>query len=603
MGAGAATARGITGDGGGPVLDADVRRLRRLQELAAALAETMRTDAAALVVLRHAATLPGVVRGGLALSAAGGRELRFLAMHDESLGLERANWCSIDAVADLPLVATLRSGLPLWFPTMEALAARHPKLAEYQATFGTRAFATVPLRVRDDKLGAVMLCYGADQRFDEAEQAFLAAFTEQAAHALRRAQAFEEQQATAELLQRTLLPDTLPDLPGLALTARYEPAAGQAGVEVGGDWYDVLPLEGNEVLVVIGDVMGRGVAAATVMGQVRSALRAYALLDPSPELVLQRLDRLVFTLGVPEQIVTVLVGIVSADRGSVRLASAGHLSPVLAPPGAAARVVTLPLGPPLGLHEGDRAWTDVPLEPGATLVLCTDGMVESRRTAAEDGLVQLAGHLDHLRPTSDAPRDLAAGIVTAMTGAGAGDDRALLMLTSTVGRAVRSAHTLLPADAKAARQGRRWLAAQLAEWAVPVEVSHDAVLCLSEVVTNAVIHTRTGTRAGVLLDGHRLTVTVSDSGRHGRAALVEHELDDVGGRGLMVVDALCTRWRSEQRSDGTTVWFELDIEAGRPPDRRQSLARSQHEVPRVPCGRAPAAIERSDEFRRPRRSS
>jgi serine phosphatase RsbU (regulator of sigma subunit)/anti-sigma regulatory factor (Ser/Thr protein kinase) len=563
MGPGAVTRVGARA----PVLDADVRRLYRLQELTAALAETMRTDAAALVVLRQAATLPGVVRGGLALIAAGGRELRFLAMHDESLGPERANWCSLDAVADLPLVATTRLGQPLWFPTMAALAARYPGLAEHQAAFGTRAFATVPLRVLDDTLGAVMLCYGVDQPFDEAEQAFLAAFTEQAAHALRRAQAFEEQQATAQLLQRTLLPNTLPDLPGLALAARYEPADGKAGVEIGGDWYDVLPLDGDEVLVVIGDVMGRGVAAATAMGQVRSALRAYALLDSSPGLVLQRLDRLVCTLGEPEQIVTVLVGVVSADRRSVRLASAGHLPPVLAVPGSPATTVHLPVGPPLGLHEGERGGADVPLPPGATLVLCTDGLVESRRTTAEEGLAQLADHLDSLRRNSDQPRDLATGIVAAMTEVGADDDRALLLITSTVGRAVRSAHMPLPADARAPAQARRWLAELLAEWAVPGAVRDDAVLCLSEIVTNAVIHTRTGARAAAVLDGRQLVVTVSDSGQRGRAERVDHNHEDVGGRGLTVVDALCSRWGSEQRSDGTTVWFELNV-AARPADAR-----------------------------------
>src|SRR5215216_7341363 len=112
MGPGAIVAQGGASGGGTPVLDADVRRLHRLQELTAALADTMRTDAAALAILRQAATLPGVVRGGLALVAAGGRELRFLAMHDESLGSERANWCTLDAVADLPLVTTARLGVP-----------------------------------------------------------------------------------------------------------------------------------------------------------------------------------------------------------------------------------------------------------------------------------------------------------------------------------------------------------------------------------------------------------------------------------------------------------------------------------------------------------
>jgi anti-sigma regulatory factor (Ser/Thr protein kinase) len=448
----------------------------------------------------------------------------------------------------------------MYYPTLDALARRYSDVAKHQAEFGTRAFATVPLRVRDVTMGAVMLCYDAEQPFDEAERAFLAAFTEQAAHALRRAQALEEQQATAELLQRSLLPDTLPDLPGLALAARYEPAAGQAGVEVGGDWYDVLPLDDGEVLVVIGDVMGRGVGAATVMGQVRSALRAYALLDPSPELVLQRLDLLVPTLGVPEQIITVLAGVVSADRSSVRLASAGHLPPVLATPPRPAEVVPLPVGPPLGLHEGPRRSIPVPLPPGATLVLCTDGLVESPSIPPDDGLALLAGRLDQLRRASDQPRELAAGLVAAMSDVGVGDDRALLLLASTVGRQVRRAQTDLPPEPRAAGQARRWLANQLGEWALPRHIRDDAVLCLSEIVTNAVIHTGTGPRAGAVLDGRWLVVTVSDSGRRGRVGVVDHEPDDVGGRGLTVVEALSRAWGSEQRSDGSTVWFELDVE-------------------------------------------
>lgn len=575
MSSGIPAARGTAPPDAAPVAAADVARLRRLQTLTTALAETMSIDAAALVVLRQSATLPGVVRGGLALLGAGGREVRFLAMHDESLGPERANWCTLDAAADLPLVVTARSGRPMWFPTIEDLAEHYPALARHQAGFGTAAFATVPLRAHAQTVGAVMLCYGADQTFDEAERAFLAAFTEQAAHALRRAYAFEEQQATAELLQRSLLPDALPDLPGLALAARYEPAAGQAGVEVGGDWYDVLPVDTGEVLVVIGDVMGRGVAAAAVMGQVRSALRAYALLDPSPELVLERLDRLVATLGVPEQIVTVLIGVVSADRSSVRLASAGHLPPVLAVPGLPATAVHLVPDPPLGLHEGSRGSTDVTLPPGATLALCTDGLVESPLTSADEGLAQLARHLDELRQHHDQPRELASGVVTAMAYIGDSDDRALVLVTSTVGRAVSIAQTELAGDARAAGEARHWLGELLERWSVPGDVAHDAVVCVSELVTNAVVHTQTTPRVGVVLDRNRLVVTVSDSGRRGRVAVVDHEPDDLVGRGLRLVAALCAAWGSEPGSDGTTVWFELDVPSPALPTPRSAEAKPQ----------------------------
>ncbi len=219
-----------------------------------------------------------------------------------------------------------------------------------------------------------MLCYAREGVFDAVERAFVSAFAAQAAHVLKRVSAFELQSNAAELLQRSLLPDTFPVLPGLAVAAHYAPAAGSA--EVGGDWFDVLPLHDGSILVVIGDVMGRGVPAGVVMGQVRAALRAYALLDATPELVLARLDRLVATLGVPEQIIAVLVGVVSADRSVARFASAGHPPPVCTAPGTSARLAVTPEDPPLGLAVEHRTGITVPVSPGAVLVMATDGMVE-----------------------------------------------------------------------------------------------------------------------------------------------------------------------------------------------------------------------------------
>ncbi len=302
------------------------------------------------------------------------------------------------------------------FADRAELAERFPGAAERQAQFGGEALVTLPLVAHGEVLGSLMLVYRVSQPFDNTERAFVAAFAEQAAHALRRATAYEHEQATAEELQRSLLPDSLPEVSGLAFGARYEPAG--LGVDVGGDWFDVLPLPDGSVVVAIGDVMGRGLAAATIMGQM--------------------------------------------------------------------------------LLEAGRSET--------------------------------------------------------------ADDRAVLVVASTVGRDVRSATATFPATPEAVPEARRFLAAVLEEWGLPEETRDDAVLCLSETVSNAVIHTATSPRVTASLDGSRLIVSVADQGRRGTARLVDTPPDELGGRGLALVSAVTTTWNAERRSDGTIVWFELDVD-------------------------------------------
>ena len=531
-------------------------RLRGLQEMSAALAEAQSVDDVARVVVRAVAALPGVVRGGFALNAAGGRELRFLAVvDDDTVGATPLSWCVLDATDDLPLAATAHTGVGLWFPTLAELRERFPAMAAHQAKFGVRGFATVPLAVGEERIGALMLGYGEPRSFGAAERAFLEALAGQAAHAVRRAQSFEHQKSTAETLQRALLPDLLPELPGLSMAAQYVPGA----ADVGGDWFDVVPLDDGSVLVVIGDVMGRGVAAATVMGQVRAALRAYALLDPDPVLVLTRLDRLVTSLGVPEQIVTVLAGVVAPDRDRVRLASAGHLPPVLAAPVEAARLVDVPADPPLGLAVGKRQGLTVSLPAGATLVLATDGLVESPARPAEDGLLELCALLDSVEGAGRLPQDLCAWLSVELGAPGSVDDVAVLVVSSTVGRVRRADQVSVPAELQAPAMARRWLRELLRLWSVSEDVADDAALCLTEVVTNAVIHAGTGARVAAELDEHRLLISVVDTGRRGAAQRRDTDVEEIRGRGLAVVNTLASAWSTERRSDGTLVWFEFDV--------------------------------------------
>ncbi|MDP9794089.1 hypothetical protein J2S43_002601 [Catenuloplanes nepalensis] len=189
-------------------------------------------------------------------------------------------------------------------------------------------------------------------------------------------------------LQRSLLPTRLPDVAGLELAARYVPGH-DAGV--GGDWYDVFPLPGDRLGLVIGDVSGHGLAAAVVMGRLRSALRAYALTSADPAAVLTHLDHKVhhFEAG---SLTTVAYAVISPDRTEVRLSLAGHLPPVLAVPGCPAAPVAIPVDAPLGLRPSHpaRRTTPIPLPPGGLLICYTDGLVERRTEIIDEGIQRLA---------------------------------------------------------------------------------------------------------------------------------------------------------------------------------------------------------------------
>ncbi|MEO7979947.1 MAG: SpoIIE family protein phosphatase [Sporichthyaceae bacterium] len=224
-----------------------------------------------------------------------------------------------------------------------------------------------------------------------AQRALLDDVAARAALALENARLYARQHEVAVTLQRSLLPQRLPDLPGTELAARYLPGA--AGTEVGGDFYEALVRDDGLLVLAIGDVMGHGVHAAAVMGQVRAALRAYALEGHGPAGVLRGLAMTLAAVEEPS-IVTCLVVLLDLDTGGAELASAGHLPPVLAGYGGC-ELVTLEPGPPLGVPDGEYATTQALLPPGGTLVLFTDGLVEARDQPVGDGLATLCDIVRH----------------------------------------------------------------------------------------------------------------------------------------------------------------------------------------------------------------
>ncbi|MFG1646795.1 PP2C family protein-serine/threonine phosphatase [Amycolatopsis sp. NPDC049252] len=286
---------------------------------------------------------------------------------------------------------------------------------------GLRAMLGVPMVVGADLVGVLHVGSVRERRFTEAETGTLQLLADRLAMAIQ-VEALEENRAATMALQRSLLPDVLPDLPGLAFAARYVPGA-ETGL--GGDWYDLFALPGDRVGVVMGDVSGHGLEAAVIMGRLRSALRAYALDCDDPAETLGKLDRKAnhFEHGA---MATVAYAIIDPGRDSLRLSLAGHLPPVLARPGEPGELVTAPVDPPIGLSLGrpERRTTVVELPLDGALAFYTDGLVERRDRPVDDGMTELAATI-----RAGEPERVCARVMATMIGSRpAQDDVALLVV-------------------------------------------------------------------------------------------------------------------------------------------------------------------------------
>jgi len=360
----------------------------------------------------------------------------------------------------------------------------------------------------------------------------------------------------AETLQRSLLAYELPQVPGISLEARYVP--GGAGA-VGGDWYDVIPLPEGCVGLVIGDVMGHGIGAATLMDRLRSALRAYAIDGDPPRTVLTRLEALMERFAITE-LATVLYVIVRPDTAELQFASAGHLLPVLYQPGQPAVTVEGGLGPPLGLWREAPAEASATVPPDATVVLFTDGLVERRGEAITDGLERLR------RALGDAPDETGAlpdHLLSRLLTSGAGRDDAAMLLFRLDGgphgevREPREASTKLDPTPVSAKDARRFVTMTLRRWGWRGDLDV-AQLLTSELVTNAVLHARTTVELFVAVSGNRLRVRVTDRGA-GSPEVLDAPSTAESGRGLMLVDALASRWGVDRDQQCKAVWFEVTL--------------------------------------------
>lgn len=292
----------------------------------------------------------------------------------------------------------------------------HPVLRDA----GIRALLGVPMLAGGRLLGVLQVAAFGSRRFTDADVDVMRVVADRAALVVQAQNARTEQTA-ARMLQRSLLPGELPDLPGVELVGRY--LTGDEA-EVGGDWYDMFRLPSGMSGAVIGDVAGHGLHAAVVMGRMRSALRSYALEHADPAEVLARLDRKMqhFEHGA---MATVAYAAFAADFASMNVSLAGHFPPVIASPDRPAELATVPVDPPIGVRaEVSRRTTTVELPPGSLLCFFTDGLVETRESPIDEDLARLCACV-----TADRPDEVCANVMSKLVGDdGASDDVAVLML-------------------------------------------------------------------------------------------------------------------------------------------------------------------------------
>ena len=290
-----------------------------------------------------------------------------------------------------------------------------------------RAWVGMPLLAAGAAIGALRFSFTRPRKITDEERVFLEALAGQCALAVERASLFEREHTTAETLQRSLLPDRLPSVPGIILDARYLPVT--RNMEIGGDWYDAFRLPDGRLAVAAGDVMGKGLSAAAGMGRVRNALRALALTDPRPAAVLAGLDRLFTATELDEQVTTVAYLVFDPVSGEGLAGNAGHPPPLLMSRDAPPRLDLGEAGTPLGWASPRQQYV-FRLPPGNTAVLYSDGLVENRRRGLDAGLDELVSVAAQARPgVADDPAKLLEYLVDRMlTGYEQDDDVTVLVL-------------------------------------------------------------------------------------------------------------------------------------------------------------------------------
>ncbi|PAZ14243.1 PAS sensor protein [Streptomyces sp. SA15] len=478
-----------------------------------------------------------------------------------------------------PPVESLRSGRAVLHQVTEPAIAewivQRPIRASRVREFGIHSVMTVPLSARGITLGvAVFVRHRHPDPFQQDDLVLAEELASRAAVCIDNARRYTRERGTAVTLQRSLLPQSMPEQAAVDVASRYLPAGAQAGV--GGDWFDVIPLSGARVALVVGDVVGHGIHASATMGRLRTAVRTLADIDLPPDELLTHLDDLVGRLSTEAEGAgwTAGDGETSGDVGATclyavydpvsrhcTLARAGHPLPAMVSPDGTVELLDLPVGPPLGLGGLPFEAAEVELPEGSLLALYTNGLLESRDDGVESdvdgGIARLCRALAGPAASLDI---LCDAVLASVLPQRPSDDVALLVARTRGLDTDRVASWDVPPEPAAVSEARKNAMAQLEEWGLT-----DAVfvteLVVSELVTNAIRHAEAPIQLRLIHD-RSLICEVSDGSStapHMRRA----RTFDEGGRGLLLVAQLTRRWGTRPTSKGKTIWAEQSVEQSR----------------------------------------
>ncbi|MEV1082414.1 SpoIIE family protein phosphatase [Streptomyces sp. NPDC050211] len=455
--------------------------------------------------------------------------------------------------------------IPVLDPSDDVWMAEQPARAASIREFGLHSLISVPMHARNTALGLTTFIRSLNPVSFQPDDVLLAReLVARAALCVDNARRYTREHTAAVTLQRSLLPQALTGGTALEVASFYQPADPTGGV--GGDWFDVIPLSGARVALVVGDVVGHGITAAATMGRLRTAVQTLADMEMPPDELLAHLDDLVLRLSEPEtddeaalQSATAFLGatclyaVYDPVRRRCTMARAGHPPPVVITPDGQVSFPELPAGPPLGLGGLAFEAAEIELAENSLLGLYTDGLVEGADRDMERGMFRLGDTL--ARSASDLTT-LCSSAVRQLVPVPQPDDIALLLARTHGLGADHVASWDVPADPAAVADIRARATRRVEEWGL-ADLAMTTELIVSELVTNAIRHAAPPIRLRLLRDA-RLTCEVADASstaprlRHARSM-------DEGGRGLFLVAQLTHRWGARYTADGKIIWAEQEI--------------------------------------------
>ncbi|WP_328302113.1 SpoIIE family protein phosphatase [Streptomyces sp. NBC_00435] len=541
-------------------LDEERRRQTSVVESTTAALAHARTVQDVIDVLGDAHGMERLGSMGMVMGLVEAGRIHLVAEGPEGSFVPGTRYTRIDE--QYPMSEVVRSLQPRFLDSAAEFAAGYPGLWSQISYMEISAAAYLPLIAQARPIGAIGLLYQHKDGFTQDERNLLVALGSSIAQSLQRAMLLEQEHDLAEGLQQAMLPRRIPSVPGAEIAVRYRSA--RMGQDIGGDWYDIIPLPGGRVGAVIGDVQGHDTHAAAVMGQLRIVLRAYAAEGHSPGTVMARASVFLHELDT-DRFATCTYVEADLSTGVLQLVRAGHIDPLLRTLDGGCERLALEGGMPLGLS-AEFGWLDYPVTtvemgPGETLLLCTDGLVEQPGADLDDGIQLLASMV------RNGPADLALladRLCEVVDDRGGDDDMALLLLRRDAEEVPQGGGRLqqhvAPGDPEALVSARHMIGAAVRAWGAR-DRADEIELIADELIVNALMHTDGPAIVTLrVLTGpqRRLRVEVED---RSSALPRRREAGDSGvsGRGLMLVDRLADAWGVEPRGSGKCVWCEFTM--------------------------------------------